>query len=128
MADYVLQAIQNFIVNLGTTISAYTAGAAIFVFDTARFLPFLFLFVLLTVLATYFFAKDYPKLRAFVINNLPPSWLKQYRIIKADLLAALIGYFKATLIFIFVTFVLLLAGLLLLSKVRLYTFRHYLLI
>jgi sporulation integral membrane protein YtvI len=115
LPDYVLQAIQNFIVNLGTTISAYTAGAAIFVFDTARFLPFLFLFVLLTVLATYFFAKDYPKLRAFVINNLPPSWLKQYRIIKADLLAALIGYFKATLIFIFVTFVLLLAGLLMLK-------------
>ena len=43
LPDYVLQAIQNFIVNLGTTISAYTAGAAIFVFDTARFyLSFLF--------------------------------------------------------------------------------------
>lgn len=115
LPDYVLQGIQNFIVNLGTTISAYTAGAALFVYDTARLLPFLFLFVLLTVLATYIFSKDYPKLRAAVMNNLPQSWLIQYRVIKVDMLTALIGYFKATLIFMFVTFILFLLGFLLLK-------------
>lgn len=115
LPDYVLQGIQNFIVNLGTTISSYTAGAAFFVFDTAKLLPFLFLFVLLTVLATYFFTKDYPTIRAGVINNVPHTWLKQYRIIKADMLAALLGYLKATVILSFVTFILLLVGLLLLK-------------
>ncbi|MCR3922582.1 MAG: sporulation integral membrane protein YtvI [Firmicutes bacterium] len=110
LPDQLLQGLQSVIAELGTVISSYTADAALFVFDSASSLALLFLFVIITVLATYFFSKDYLIIQATVREQVPASWRKQYRVVKCDILAALLGYLKATLIFSAVSFAQLLLG------------------
>jgi sporulation integral membrane protein YtvI len=72
-------------------------------------------FIILTVLSTYFISKDYDSFRLSLKEQVPDSWVKQYRIIKGDILVALFGYLKATLIFSAVSFVQLFIGFLILK-------------
>ena len=110
LPDQYIQWLEDVIAELGTILSSYTGNLALFVFDSASSIFGLFLFVVLAVLSTYFFSKDYQILRSELSDQLPDSWKKQVQIIRRDVLAALIGYLKATLIFMVVTFIQLIIG------------------
>ena len=115
LPDQLIQGLQGVIAELGAFISSYTGDVALFLFDFASLLPLGFVFIILAVLSTYFFSKDYDSLRLSLKQQVPESWVKQYRIIKRDMLAALFGYFKATVIFSAVSFVQLFIGFLILK-------------
>lgn len=115
LPDHLLEGVQSVIAELGAFVSSYTGDVALFLFDSASLLPLGFVFILLTVLSTYFISKDYDSFRVSIKEQVPDSWVQQYRIIKGDMLAALFGYLKATLIFSVVSFLQLFIGFLILK-------------
>jgi len=73
-------------------------------FATAFFLPQVLVFVLATILATYFFASDRHMLSELIKNQIPESFIDKFNSIKDDMFTALLGYVKAQLILMSITF------------------------
>ncbi len=72
--------------------------------NTAISLPQVLIFILVTILATYFMASDRDKLYNFFNSQLPKSWISKFTSIRDDLFSALFGYIRAQGILMTVTF------------------------
>ncbi|WP_168198326.1 sporulation integral membrane protein YtvI [Crassaminicella thermophila] len=68
-------------------------------------IPGFFIFLFVTIIATFFIARDKSEIKKFIITQLPANTLSKSRIFKNDLLFALMGYIKAQLILMFITFI-----------------------
>lgn len=73
-------------------------------------------FLVTTVLATFFFSKDWAKIRALIQRVLPKSGNRALRFMKNEMIHALISYFKAQFKLMGITFMELLAGFILLRQ------------
>ncbi len=73
--------------------------------------PEFFVFIIVTIIAAYFMARDKEKLLAFIRLQVPANWIEKFRIIKQDLNHALLGYIRAQLILMVFTFFVGLIGL-----------------
>lgn len=80
------------------------------ILSTAVSIPQAFVFILTTIMASYFFSSGRQSISDFINRQLPESWRRQLNRIKRDILSALSGYLKATLILMAVTFMVLYAG------------------
>ncbi|WZL74261.1 sporulation integral membrane protein YtvI [Clostridiaceae bacterium 35-E11] len=67
--------------------------------------PNFLLFLVITIIATFFIARDKRQIKNFFIAHIPRSSLYKGRILKQDLWSALMGYVKAQVILMFITFV-----------------------
>ncbi|MCR4436718.1 MAG: sporulation integral membrane protein YtvI [Clostridiales bacterium] len=72
--------------------------------DTVKSVPRAAVFVVTTLLATYFISSDRRKIRNFIYKQLPQKWSKNFSGIKSNTFAAILGYFKAVLILMGLTF------------------------
>ncbi len=70
----------------------------------AKSIPQIFLFTLVTILATYFLASDRKRIHNFMLDQLPNSWVNKMQSIRDDLFSALFGYIRAQLILMTITF------------------------
>ena len=91
---------------LGNFLKNFAAG----IVNTAISLPEAFIFIIVTILATYFFSSDKQKIYIYFKSHLPDSWMKRGSSIKLDLFSALFGYLRAQLILMSITFTELLIG------------------
>ena len=66
-------------------------------------LPHYFLMLIVTVIASYFFARDYQLLKAGLLRTLPDHWQVPVRRVASGLHRALQGYAKAELFMVFLT-------------------------
>lgn len=82
--------------------------------DVLGKLPDIFLFLVTTVVASFFSAAELPKLRGFAASHLPERWQAKLRGVSARLRRTLGGYVQAQLKLMAITFVLLTLGFLVL--------------
>lgn len=73
--------------------------------NTAGSIPQAIIFVIITILSTYFMAADRDKIYNYIKFNIPESWVEKVVSVKNDMFAALFGYIRAQLILMSITFV-----------------------
>lgn len=93
----VLLDISNTITNFGKTV---VKGAYL----TAISVPEAIIFTIITLLATFFMAKDRELISSVLKRHLPNSWLNRILALKNDLFNAIFGYLRAALIMMVITF------------------------
>lgn len=71
---------------------------------TVTSIPKMSLFIIVTLLATYFISSDRNEIRSFLYKQMPVNWPRSLYNIKSDTISALLGYAKAQLILMFITF------------------------
>lgn len=67
-------------------------------------LPQALVFLIVTILATYFMTSDKNKINSFLENQLPNQWLDKTQTVMSKLFSALLGWLRAQLILMFITF------------------------
>jgi predicted PurR-regulated permease PerM len=73
-------------------------------FSTAISLPEILIFIIITILSTYFLTSDRERIYGFFRKQLPENWSKKFYSLKNDMFSALFGYIKAQLILMSITF------------------------
>jgi len=104
------QSIRDALGSFVGNIASYLQRLLNYIMGIAKFLPQLFLFIVISLVASFFMSRDRDKVSDFVYKQLPEGWKTKIRSIKEDLLAALLGFIKAQLVLITVTFIELLIG------------------
>ena len=74
-------------------------------------IPTIFIYIIITILATYFITSDKFYILDRMEYHLPHKWMKQMVKYSKDITKALGGYLKAEIILIFVSFIIVLIGL-----------------
>lgn len=89
------------------TISAYltsiVSSILAFALNFVISLPETFVFIIITILSTYFISSDKEKIKEFIFKQVPDSWAPKILGLKNDLIFAFIGFLKAQLILILVS-------------------------
>lgn len=83
--------------------------------NTASSIPAITVFIIITLLATYFISSDKKRISLFLYRQLPISMRKNMTALKQGTFKALLGYFRAMLIMMGLTFVEVSIGLFLLD-------------
>ena len=99
---------------LGNTLSSWVEPISRFALSAAGHLPSALIFLIITVLATYFLLNDKALFKTWLKENLPTGLNNHLSGVKRELTGALGGYLRAQLILICVTFLELTAGFLIL--------------
>lgn len=92
------------------SISAFLQSLLNYLLDMVKLLPQVFLFIVISLVASFFMSRDREKISRFVYKQMPEGWRNKIRTVKEDLFAALVGFIKAQSILISVTFIELLIG------------------
>ncbi|MCM8901389.1 sporulation integral membrane protein YtvI [Caldicoprobacter algeriensis] len=92
------------------SISVFLQSLLNYLLDMVKLLPQLFLFIVISLVASFFMSRDREKISRFVYKQMPEGWRNKIRTVKEDLFAALVGFIKAQSILISVTFIELLIG------------------
>lgn len=108
-----MQLWQQSLHSLGQTAIQWAAALSAWVtsgaWSTATSIPHALLSVILTLMSTYYLTADRDRIAAFFHRTFPPSMLKRSRLIRANLLKALVGQLRSQLmISLFVMFFLML--------------------
>ncbi|MDK2800338.1 MAG: hypothetical protein PWQ70_1957 [Clostridiales bacterium] len=111
--DSVLENIsQNIMDLLKPATGAATGATAKFAYNFATSLPSILIFIIALFIAAYFMSSDKERITKFLLKQLSPEWAARIVNIRNDLLFALLGYIKAQLILMSITFVEVSIGLL----------------
>jgi len=106
-----VQAIDSILSRLGEIVSGSVSIAARYLYHYAVSLPEILLFVILTILGVYFISRDWLKIQESINEQIPRVWLDKFHVFRRDMLAALFGLIRATLILMIITFVQVYIGL-----------------
>ncbi len=104
------RAIRDSLGSVVGSVSTFLQSLLNYLLDTAKFLPQFFLFIVISLVASFFMSRDRERISKFVYKQMPESWRNKTRAVKEDLFAALVGFIKAQFILISVTFIELLIG------------------
>ncbi len=85
-------------------ITSLTTGIPAVIRNLVAATPSVFLFILVTVIATVYITLDLEKILAFLKQRLPPSWIGQLTHIKEIGKPFLLKYFRAYVLILFLTF------------------------
>lgn len=107
VTTYATDIAKSILDKLGILLSS-TAKSAV---NTLYKLPGFAILFLITTVATFFFAKDSEKIGDFLLRQFTPAWKVKLFNFKKNLLNALIGFLKAQLILLTITFTESLIGL-----------------
>lgn len=105
LPDEVTKSAEGMITNLTTKLSEVGSSVAKGVFNTAISIPQAIIFVIITLLSTFFMASDKEKIYKYIKSSVPEDWVDKVVNIKDDMFAALFGYIRAQLILMSITFV-----------------------
>lgn len=99
------KSIEGMVANLTSNVSEIGSSFAKGLLNTAISIPQAIIFVIITMLSTFFMASDRDKIYEYIKLNIPEDWVNNVITIKDDMFAALFGYIKAQLILMSITFV-----------------------
>ncbi len=108
--DEIVKSLEDNIGTIVGTISSWLTKLFMSMLDVIKSLPELFVFLIVSMVSTFFMSRDRDKIATFIYRQLPAKWDDRVRILKSDLLVAFIGFLKAQLTLIFITFLQLLVG------------------
>lgn len=109
------ETITNNLTSLSVKLTGIISAIFQYAINTASSIPTLTVFVIVTILATYFISSDRRKISLFLFHQLPLSVRKKMSGLKKDTIKALLGYFKAMLILMAFTFIEMSIGLFILN-------------
>lgn len=101
--------------SLSATITGLITAIIQYVINTVSSIPKLTVFIIVTILGTYFISSDKKAISSFFYRQLPFAWRKRMTGLKKDTIKALIGYFRAILILMGFTFIEVSIGLFILN-------------
>lgn len=101
------QSIYDTLYNILNSLTKYIGVLATSTLNFITAIPNFVLFILFTLLSSFFISKDKEKIYKFIRIRIPDSIFKskKLKILKDDLFSALLGYIKAQLILMTITFV-----------------------
>ena len=102
---------ENLFISLSSAISGLADTLFKGAFATAVSLPEVLMFVLITVISTFFLSNDRELITGYIKKQLPDKWIRKIRLIRNDMFSALFGYLKAAMILMSITFFELFIGL-----------------
>lgn len=114
MSDGINRAIDNLSNNLESLLKPVVdlaTGTIQFAFS----LPQVLIFIIVTILATYFMSSDKQRIIQFLDSQIPSDWLRNTRNVTNSIFTALIGWLKAQLILMSITFSEVLVGFLIIG-------------
>jgi sporulation integral membrane protein YtvI len=111
LSRFIDTAIDSLASNISSIIMPITNATTRFAYS----LPSILIFIIVLFISTYFISSDREKILSFIKTQIPEGW--HYRVIgiKDDLLLALLGYVKAQLILMSITFIEISTGLLIIG-------------
>ena len=98
------EAVNENLKSLAPRIKDIISQIASYIISTITSIPKMSVFIIVTLLSTYFISSDREEIGKFLYRQMPENWSKNFSNIKADTLSALTGYIKAQIILIFLTF------------------------
>ena len=108
LPDSLIETIENFSNQLsqwvGDTLSSWVEPLSRYALNAASHLPSAFVFLVMTILATYFLLNDKRYFKSWLYENLPVGLTVHMTGVKRELTGALGGYLKAQLILMCITF------------------------
>jgi len=99
-----LNIVQDVLKTVFQKVTAILSLTTTILIDTLTALPTTAIFLIITLVATFFLTKDKYAIKDFVFRQLPPSWGTKLISLKTDLFGALIGFLKAQSIILSITF------------------------
>ena len=103
--------LENLFTSLSSAISRLADTLFKGAFATAISLPEALIFILITVISTYFISSDRELIIGYFHKQLPDRWISKIRSVKNDMFSALIGWMKAAMILMAITFLEMFIGL-----------------
>lgn len=100
ITDNIGSVISNISTSIINILNSVVKGA----FATAVSIPEALIFIIVTILSTYFLSSDRDKIYGFFRRQFPESWIDKIISIKNDMFSALFGYMRAQLILMSITF------------------------
>lgn len=113
--EEVVKAIEDNIGSIVGTISSWLTKLFMSLLNIVKSLPELFIFMIVSIVATFFMSRDREEIARFIYRQFPVKWDDKLRIFKSDLFTAFIGFIKAQLTLILITFLELLVGYIILG-------------
>lgn len=101
----IIATIDGSIQNLSSSLQSVITYIVSYIIATITSIPRLAVFIIATLLSTYFISSDRGRILNFLRKQLPDTWAKNFYGIKTDTITALLGYFKAILILMLITFI-----------------------
>jgi len=98
---HIQTALLSLVNNTATVVNRLLAGTLNALFS----LPSAFIFILVTIISTFFISKDRYMIEKFMEHHFPVGWVEKLKHIAKDLLLALGGYIRAQLILMSIIFV-----------------------
>jgi sporulation integral membrane protein YtvI len=96
--------IGNIISKLYETVSDILNSVVKGAYITAASIPQAIIFIVITIVSTYFISSDREKMSNFFSTQFPKKWIDQVKNITTNMFSALIGYIKAQCILMLITF------------------------
>jgi sporulation integral membrane protein YtvI len=100
-----LNIIQNVLNTVFQKVTAFLSHTTTLLIDILTALPTTLIFLIITLIATFFLTKDKYTIKDFVFRQLPSAWGPKLTSLKTDLFLALLGFLKAQSIILSITFV-----------------------
>ncbi|MGI6555439.1 MAG: sporulation integral membrane protein YtvI [Bacillota bacterium] len=110
-----LEGISQSFSTLVTGLTDFTTGATNFIVGTATFLPNIFLILIISLLAAYFFSRDKQVIGSIVARILPSSIYEITHAMGEDMGKAIFGYIRAQCLLVLITAIQTVVGLFLLG-------------
>lgn len=111
LPDEITNNIGDLLANLSESLSKLLNSIIKGAYITAVSIPESLIFTLVTIISTYFITSDRERISRFFSSQFPEKWINQAKSIIANMFSALIGYVKAQLIIMMITFTELFIGL-----------------
>lgn len=96
--------IGSLISNLSNTLIRLFNSVVSGALSTAISIPEALIFILVTILSTYFISSDKQVIRDYIKSQLPKSWIKKLVNVKDEVFSAIFKYIKAQLVIMTITF------------------------
>lgn len=102
----IMDSLSNALSNILNSLTRFVGFLAASAVNFLTAIPNVFIFIIVTLISAFFISKDKEKIRRFIRTQFPVHLLrhKNIQILKDDLVLALLGYIKAQLILMIITF------------------------
>ncbi|HZJ58359.1 MAG TPA: sporulation integral membrane protein YtvI [Clostridia bacterium] len=95
---------------IATEVSTRLMGIVMGMVNFVKFLPDAVVFIIVTLISSYFMSRDRRQISEFLSKRFSPLWFDRMRSLRNDMLLALVGFIKAQMILMAITFLELLVG------------------
>ncbi|HCS75416.1 MAG TPA: sporulation integral membrane protein YtvI [Clostridiales bacterium] len=102
--------LENIFVRAGNTVTGWINSLLNAMVGVLTSLPQAILYTVITLVGAFFFCRDWDSISRFLYAQMPDKWYDRMRQIRNDLLSALVGYLKALLILVTISFFVVLTG------------------